>query len=60
MALDRALDADPEHSLALLLWTALEAGVEPPMLRELSLQMAEPSGPVQPPNPLFRANPGGR
>jgi hypothetical protein len=60
MALDRALDADPEHALAQLLWTALNAGIEPPILRELSLEMAEMSGPVQPPNPLFRANPGGR
>jgi hypothetical protein len=60
MALDRALDADPKHSLAQLLWTALEAGVEPPILRELSLQIAELSGPVQRPNPLFRANPDGR
>ncbi len=40
MALERVLDADPEHRLAQLLWTALEGGIEPTILRELSLQMA--------------------
>jgi Domain of unknown function (DUF4192) len=57
MALERVLDADPEHHLAQLLWAALEGGIEPAILRELSLQMWEPP---PPPNPLFARNPGGR
>lgn len=47
MALERALNAHPHHSLAQLLWTALEAGIDPAKLREVSHQ-------------AFGATPGGR
>lgn len=45
MALERALDADSKHNLSRLLMSALEGGIAPDQLREITLQLSTELGP---------------
>ena len=60
MALERALFADPKHHLSRLLMTALEAGIAPEQLREITLQLSTELEPDEVSGGSDRSTPGGR